>query len=273
MGDIPSTKNMPSSKFTSPENFGAVKANTNFTIKMKINNLETGNFVNAESNYYAAPQQLNKQGNIIGHSHFVVQQLDSFTSTKVLDPNVFAFFKGVNTPADAGGIVSVAVDQGLPEGLYRLASINTDANHTPAVVPIAQHGSLDDTIYVSCLPKAAFGLIRQTPLPQFSATKDGKPATQPSDKDKVKGTKDDTKDTKDKSKDTTDKSKDATDKSKDTTDKSKDTTDKSKDTTDKSKDTKGESKDTKDESKDTKDDDPSCPADQATSKSSRRRPL
>ncbi|KAH9044926.1 hypothetical protein EDB83DRAFT_1562179 [Lactarius deliciosus] len=147
MGAIPSTANMPSSKFTFPKNFGAIKANTTFTIKMKIQNLETGNFVNAQSNYYAAPQQLNNAGNIRGHTHYVVQQVDSFTSTDPLDPNIFAFFKGANDPADANGIISVAVDKGLEEGFYRLASINTSANHTPVLVPIAQHGFLDDVVY------------------------------------------------------------------------------------------------------------------------------
>jgi hypothetical protein len=152
MGNIPDTKHMPFSKFTSPKNFGVVKANTNFTIDMKIKNLQTGNFVNADNNYYSAPQQLDKTGQIVGHSHFVVQPVDSFTSTKPLDPTKFTFFKGVNTPAK-NDIVSVSVDQGLPEGQYRLASINTAANHQPVLAPVAQHGFLDDVIYVSCLPK------------------------------------------------------------------------------------------------------------------------
>lgn len=175
MGEIPSTTNMPSSKFTFPKNFGTIKASTTFTIKMKIQNLESGNFVNAQSNYYAAPQQLNKAGNIMGHTHYVVQQINSFTSTDPLDPNTFAFFKGANDPADANGIISVAVDKGLQEGFYRLASINTSANHTPVLVPVAQHGSLDDMVY-------------------FSVTKDGKPAAQSqagtaADKNKSKDTK------------------------------------------------------------------------------------
>ncbi|KAH9054903.1 hypothetical protein EDB87DRAFT_1409465 [Lactarius vividus] len=174
MGVIPSTKNMPSSKFTFPTNFGTIKANTNFTIKMKIQNLESGNFVNAASNYYAAPQQLNKAGNIIGHTHYVVQKVDSFVSTDPLDPNTFAFFKGANDPADADGIIAVAVDQGLPEGSYRLASINTSANHTPALVPVAQHGFLDDVIY-------------------FCVTNDGKPAAQSQADNKNKSKSKDTK--------------------------------------------------------------------------------
>lgn len=40
---------------------------------------------------------------------------------------------------------------GLAEGAYRLCSINTAANHQPAIVPVAQHGSLDDCVYVSLL--------------------------------------------------------------------------------------------------------------------------
>ncbi|KAI9451418.1 hypothetical protein BJY52DRAFT_1191013 [Lactarius psammicola] len=183
MGVLPSADNMPSSKFTSPRNLDVIKANANFTIKMKIQNLEAGNFVNAESNYYSAPQQLNKEGNIIGHTHFVVQKVESFTSTKVLDPKVFTFFKGVNTPADARGEVSVSVDQGLPEGDYRLASINTSENHTPALGPVAQHGFFDDVIY-------------------FSATKDGKGKGDNKDaKGNGNDTKDNAKNAKDNSKD------------------------------------------------------------------------
>ncbi|KAI0248090.1 hypothetical protein BJV78DRAFT_1132017 [Lactifluus subvellereus] len=152
MGVIAAKTNMPSSKFVNPTNFDTIKANTAFDIKMAITHLQAGNFVNAESNYYSAPQQVNNAGDIIGHSHFVVQKVDSFKSTKVLDPTVFAFFKGVNTAADQAGNLAVTVDGGLPEGLYRLASINTSANHTPALVAVAQHGSLDDQVYVSVLP-------------------------------------------------------------------------------------------------------------------------
>jgi len=49
--------------------------------------------------------------------------------------------------AAQGGILSASVAAGLPAGAYRLCSINTAANHQPALVPIAQHGSLDDCVY------------------------------------------------------------------------------------------------------------------------------
>ena len=148
MGLIPSSDNMPSSKFVSPTNFGVVKANQNFTIQMAIENLESGNFVNPDASYFAAPQQLNPQGQITGHSHFVIQKITDFNQTTVVNAKTFAFFTAVNSPA-VNGIVSEVVTGGLPPGNYKLSSINTAANHQPVLVPIAQHGALDDTIYVS----------------------------------------------------------------------------------------------------------------------------
>jgi len=146
MGSIPSSAKMPSAKFTNPKNGDTIPANTAFTISMAINNLETGNFVNAEENYFAAPQQLNGDGVIVGHSHVVVETLQALDQTTPNDPTKFAFFKGLNDAAQ-GGILSASVAAGLPAGVYRLCSINTAANHQPALVPIAQHGSLDDCVY------------------------------------------------------------------------------------------------------------------------------
>ncbi|PPQ83413.1 hypothetical protein CVT26_004367 [Gymnopilus dilepis] len=146
IGVIPSTDNMPSAKFAFPQNFGTVKANQSFTIQMNIQNLETGHFVNAQENYFSAPQQLNAQGQIQGHSHVVIEQLNSLTDTTPTDHKKFAFFKGLNAAAVSGQLTA-SVDNGLAPGVYRLASINTAANHQPAIVPVAQHGSLDDAIY------------------------------------------------------------------------------------------------------------------------------
>lgn len=149
MGVIPSVRNMPSSKFVFPPNGATVPANQKFTIKMAIKNLETGNFVNANQNYFSAPQQLNSQGVIQGHSHVVIEALESLGQTTPTDPSVFAFFKGLNGKADGQGILTADVDKGLPAGFYKLSSINAASNHQPVLVPIAQHGSLDDAVYVS----------------------------------------------------------------------------------------------------------------------------
>jgi hypothetical protein len=148
MGVIAATTNMPSSKFQSPVNGQDLTPNTSFNINMAVNNLVTGNFVNADANYYSAPQQVNAQGDIIGHTHYTVQAIPSFTSTQPLDPNTFAFFKGVNSAA-VNGVVTEPVTGGLPAGFYRCCSINTDANHAPVLVAVAQHGSLDDCVYFS----------------------------------------------------------------------------------------------------------------------------
>jgi len=146
MGQIPATTAMPSCKFSNPKNGQDIAANTPFTITMNIQNLETGNFVNAQANYFAAPQQLNAQGQIKGHSHVVVESLNSLTQTTPNDPNNFAFFLGLNSPA-SGGALTADVTKGLPAGTYKVSSINTAANHQPCLVPVAQHGSLDDVVY------------------------------------------------------------------------------------------------------------------------------
>ncbi|KAG6823914.1 hypothetical protein H0H87_012877, partial [Tephrocybe sp. NHM501043] len=146
IGTIPSVDNMPSSKFSFPANFGTIKANTAFTVVMNIQGMETGFFVNAQENYFAAPQQLNAQGQIKGHSHVVIETLTSLDQTTPSDPKKFAFFKGLNAAAQ-GGKLTADVTAGLPAGVYKLSSINTSANHAPVIVPVAQHGSLDDAIY------------------------------------------------------------------------------------------------------------------------------
>lgn len=146
IGTIPSVQNMPSAKFASPANGDTIAANTEFTITMNINNLDTGNFVNANENYFAAPQQLSAQGQIIGHTHVVIEALSDLAQTTPTNPQQFAFFKGVNTAA-VNGAVTADVTSGVPAGAYRLCSINSSSNHQPVIVPIAQHGSLDDCVY------------------------------------------------------------------------------------------------------------------------------
>ena len=115
---------------------------------MAVANFQTGVYVNAEENYYAAPQQVNGQGQIIGHSHVVIETLTALDQTTPTNPQNFTFFTGLNDPA-ANGTLTANVTGGLPAGYYRLSSINTAANHQPVLVPLAQRGSLDDAVYVS----------------------------------------------------------------------------------------------------------------------------
>ncbi|THV05564.1 hypothetical protein K435DRAFT_647008 [Dendrothele bispora CBS 962.96] len=147
MGVLPSVDNMPSSKFIFPKNGVVLQTGEIFTITMAVKQIELGNFVNAKENYFAAPQHLNADGQIIGHTHVTIDPVQSLNDSAPTDPKNFAYFKGVNTAA-VNGVASVTVDKGLPAGVYRLASINAAANHQPVLVPIAQHGSLDDMVYV-----------------------------------------------------------------------------------------------------------------------------
>ncbi|KPV73464.1 uncharacterized protein RHOBADRAFT_45427 [Rhodotorula graminis WP1] len=170
MGVIAAQNKAPSCKFTNPKNLDVIPPNQDFTITMAINNLQTGNFVNAQQNYFSAPQRPTARASSsaslfhskacvsavdvsltapslrAGHSHVVVEQIDSLTSTAVTDPTKFAFFKGLNDPA-VNGVLSAAVKGGLPEGVYKFHPINSASNHQPALVGVAQHGSLDDAVY------------------------------------------------------------------------------------------------------------------------------
>jgi hypothetical protein len=184
MGAIPSKANMPSAKFVFPANGDtSLVANTAFTIKMAIKNFQSGNFVNADENYFAAPQQLNKQGQIVGHSHVVVEALSSLGQTTPSDPTKFAFFKGLNAAA-VGGILTADVTAGLPAGFYKLSSINTAANHQPCLVPVAQHGSLDDAVYVSIIISISLSvsLYQLNQFLQFTVKAKGAAAAPPTGK-------------------------------------------------------------------------------------------
>jgi len=154
MGVLPATTNQPSCKFVTPTNNQDIAAaNTPFTMTLAITGMQTGNFVNAQTNYFAAPQTVNAQGQIVGHSHMVVQALTSLTQTTPINPTQFAFFQGLDSPAVNGqqsatvGQLSATVAKGLPAGCYKVSTINTAANHQPVVGPVAQHGSFDDAVY------------------------------------------------------------------------------------------------------------------------------
>lgn len=114
--------------------------------------MQTGSFTNAANTYFAAPQQLNNAGQIIGHNHVVIEAIPSLTSTQPTNPRVFAFFKGLNNPA-SNGQLSADVTNGLPAGTYRISSISSASNHQSVLVPVAQRGSVDDAVYVGLFPR------------------------------------------------------------------------------------------------------------------------
>ncbi|GJJ08542.1 hypothetical protein Clacol_002760 [Clathrus columnatus] len=143
---------MPATKFLFPRNMdNSLVANQTFTVQLIVTNLQTGNFANPQTNFMAAPAQVNDKGHLIGHSHIVIQPIPSLNSTDVPDPRQFVFFQGLNGEA-VNSILSANVTGGLPPGDYRMGSITTATNHQPALVGIAQHGMLDDTIYFTVQP-------------------------------------------------------------------------------------------------------------------------
>ncbi|KAK7040626.1 hypothetical protein R3P38DRAFT_3349200 [Favolaschia claudopus] len=155
IGYIPSVENMPSSKFQSPKNLDTIASNVTFDVVLATKNIQLGTFTNAQKTYFANPQKLNGQGQIIGHTHIVMEPIESLTSTKLTDPKVFFFFKGVNDAQDGQGNVKATVTGGAPPGVYRMCTIVSSATHQPAIVPVAQHGSLDDCIYFTATPGGA----------------------------------------------------------------------------------------------------------------------
>ena len=141
---------MPSVKFVTPVNFAVVPPNTTFQIALAVRQFEMGWFVNPNTNFLAAPQQLDPAtGFIQGHAHVVIEALESLAQTTPTDPTKFAFFTALNSKADASGELYANVTGGLPEGTYKMSTLVTAMNHQPVLFPIAQHGVADDTIYVS----------------------------------------------------------------------------------------------------------------------------
>ncbi|KAG2160120.1 uncharacterized protein EDB93DRAFT_1113528 [Suillus bovinus] len=163
MGVIPSTSNMPSAKFVSPTNLAVLPADTTFQVTLAIKGIETGFFVNPETNYFAAPQQIDPtSGQIQGHAHIVIEALQSLTQTTPTDPTKFAYFLGLNSKADAKGQLYGNITGGLPEGTYKMSTIVSAMNHQPVLVAVAQHGSLDDQIYFTVAAASQNGTTKTT---------------------------------------------------------------------------------------------------------------
>jgi transcription initiation factor TFIID subunit 15 len=145
MGKIPSTSNMISAIIVSPGPGDNIAALQTFTMSVQLTGLQAGSFTNAAATYYAAPQDLNAQGQVIGHTHLTVQDLGgSLAPTTAPDPTKFVFFKGINDAGNGNGLLSATVTGGLPAGNYRVCSMTSASNHQPVLMPVAQRGAQDD---------------------------------------------------------------------------------------------------------------------------------
>lgn len=144
MGKLPAKSNMISAIITSPQAGQTIQAGTDFNIVVQTSHLTAGKFTNPTTNYYTAPQDLDNNGDIIGHCHVTVQDIGSMTSTTPPDPSKFVFFKGIDDAGDGKGLLQAAVPGGLPAGVYRVCTMIAAANHQPVAMPVAQRGAQDD---------------------------------------------------------------------------------------------------------------------------------
>ena len=99
------------------------------------------------------PQTLDVDGNILGHTHVVIQKLSIGFDDRVQEPpaaNEFVFFKGLNQDdSDIAGRLTVAVADGIQEtGLFRICTMTASFGHQPVLMPIARRGAQDDCIRV-----------------------------------------------------------------------------------------------------------------------------
>ncbi|KAH7413370.1 hypothetical protein BKA64DRAFT_719281 [Cadophora sp. MPI-SDFR-AT-0126] len=144
MGKIPASKNMITAMITNPQIGDKVPADTTFNISVQTQHLNAGFFVNPTTNYYTAPQDLDQNGDIIGHCHVTVQDIGSLKSTTPPDPTTFAFFKGIDDAGNGQGLLQATVTDGLPAGVYRVCTMIAARNHQPVNMPVAQRGAQDD---------------------------------------------------------------------------------------------------------------------------------
>ncbi|KAG5927852.1 hypothetical protein E4U42_001694 [Claviceps africana] len=136
MGNIPATDRMVSSVFVNPQNGANLPANRDFKIQVQMINFKAGTFTNATSTYYSAPQDLDAQGNIIGHTHVTIQDTGKGLNPKrPLDPTQFAFFKGINDAGNGNGLLAADVTGGLPAACLQPPTINLCSCQLPSEVP------------------------------------------------------------------------------------------------------------------------------------------
>ncbi|KAF4922751.1 hypothetical protein CGCVW01_v005084, partial [Colletotrichum viniferum] len=145
MGKIPANTKMVSTVLQNPPHNGNIQANQDFDVELKVNNLAAGSFTDAQATYYSAPQDLNGQGQIVGHVHVTIQDMgNSLTPQQPLDASKFVFFKGINDAGDGNGNLKATVTGGLPAGNYRVCTMSSASNHQPVLMPVAQRGAQDD---------------------------------------------------------------------------------------------------------------------------------
>jgi transcription initiation factor TFIID subunit 15 len=146
MGEIPAANRMVSTVFKNPKNAQVLPSGQAIDFTVQIANLQAGTFTNPDVTYYSAPQTL-QGGQIVGHTHITVQDLNGNADTEQpLDAETFAFFKGINDAGNGNGELTASLAAGLPDGVYRACSMTSASNHQPVIMPVAQRGPQDDCV-------------------------------------------------------------------------------------------------------------------------------
>ncbi|KAI8811562.1 hypothetical protein BJ742DRAFT_121053 [Cladochytrium replicatum] len=143
-GAIPSFDNMVSTLIVQPQYDATLDANVDNAVTIDILGLETGFFDVPTTQYYLFPQTLNNKGQIQGHQHVVVQDINQ----GIPSAQKFVFFKGLNAPSNDGRTLSVVIPKGTfkANGAHRICSITGTFSHQPVIMAVAQRGSQDDCI-------------------------------------------------------------------------------------------------------------------------------
>lgn len=145
MGKIPSQDKMVSSIITFPQPGQDLSEDQDFTVSVQMANLAAGSFTNPDVTYYAAPQNLDDGGTIIGHTHVTIQDMGgTMTPDTPLDALKTAFFLGIDNAGNGDGLLKAPVTGGLAAGTYRVCTMASSSNHQPVLMPIAQRGAQDD---------------------------------------------------------------------------------------------------------------------------------
>ncbi|EEQ84501.2 uncharacterized protein BDCG_01306 [Blastomyces dermatitidis ER-3] len=146
MGEIPSTKHMVSTLITSPSPGDTFKVNQPIVFKIAVRNIEMGFYTNSNVTYLSAPQALNNEGLVQGHTHLTVEFMGpTAISIKALDANNPTWFKSVNSPNNKGNSFTARLDAGLGKaGFYRVCTLTAAANHQPVIMPVPKRGAQDD---------------------------------------------------------------------------------------------------------------------------------
>ncbi|EER42004.1 conserved hypothetical protein [Histoplasma capsulatum var. duboisii H88] len=148
MGEIPSTKHMVSTLITSPLPGDEFKVNQTITFKVAVKNIEMGFYTNSNVSFLSAPQSLNCEGFVRGHTHLTVQFMGlNTTAIQALDASNPTWFKSVNGPhaENKTDDFTATLEGGLGKpGFYRVCTLTAAANHQPVIMPVPNRGAQDD---------------------------------------------------------------------------------------------------------------------------------